>query len=186
MAMERRQDGVPSTPSFPYKLTRCSSTMAILPKDSADCIFLSSVVDSFLNGIKNYTWPEFNGPDVLFGGGAEQFIPSSKSFQGLDYYQQFRNKGYNVVQNNTALKNASNTERTLGIFSVSNMAKWLDRNVYKNNTQIPKTAPDGSSAAATDQPGLKEMTLKAIDILHKRNPEKGFFLMSEAASIGQS
>jgi hypothetical protein len=27
------------------------------------------------------------------------------------------------------------------------------------------------------------MTLKAIDILHKRNPEKGFFLMSEAASI---
>jgi len=145
-----------------------------------------NVVDSFLNGIKNYTWPEFNGPDVLFGGGAEQFIPSSKSFQGLDYYQQFRNKGYNVVQNNTALKNASNTERTLGIFSVSNMAKWLDRNVYKDNTQIPKTAPDGSSAAATDQPGLKEMTLKAIDILHKRNPEKGFFLMSEAASIGQS
>jgi alkaline phosphatase len=131
----------------------------------------------------NYTWVNWTGPDVLFGGGAEQFIPSSKSFQGKDYYKEFQNRGYTLVQNNTALKNASLTERTLGIFSVSNMAKWLDRNVYKNNTQIPKTAPDGSSAAANDQPGLKEMTLKAIDILHKRNPEKGFFLMSEAASI---
>ncbi|TIA40515.1 alkaline phosphatase-like protein [Aureobasidium pullulans] len=142
-----------------------------------------NVVDSFLNGITNYTWPSWTGPDVLFGGGAEQFIPSSKSFQGKDYYQEFRNKGYNVIQNNTALQAAPTTERSLGIFSVSNMAKWLDRNVYKNNTQIPKTSPDGSSAAAVDQPGLKEMTLKAIDILHKRNPDKGFFLMSEAASI---
>jgi alkaline phosphatase len=140
-------------------------------------------VDSFLNGISNYSWPAFNGPDVLFGGGAEQFLPSSKSFQGKDYYDEFTKKGYNLIQNNTALKTAPDTERTLGIFSVSNMAKWLDRNVYKNNTQIPKTSPDGSNATASDQPGLKEMTLKAIDILHKRNPEKGFFLMSEAASI---
>jgi alkaline phosphatase len=118
-----------------------------------------NVVDSFLNGVtSNYTWVNWTGPDVLFGGGAEQFIPSSKSFQGKDYYAEFRNKGYNVIQNNTALQNAS-------------------------NTQIPKTSPDGSAAAASDQPGLKDMTLKAIDILHKRNPDKGFFLMSEAASI---
>lgn len=34
-----------------------------------------------------------------------------------------------------------------------------------------------------DQPGLKEMTLKAIDILHTRSRERntGFMLMSEAA-----
>ncbi|KAI5200543.1 alkaline phosphatase-like protein [Aureobasidium subglaciale] len=141
------------------------------------------VVDSFLNGITNYTWPSWNGPDVLFGGGAEQFIPSSKSFKGKDYYQEFRNKGYNVILNNTALQAAPTSQRTLGIFSVSNMAKWLDRNVYKKNLNIPKTDPAGSNGTATDQPGLKEMTIKAIDILHKRSPEKGFFLMSEAASI---
>jgi alkaline phosphatase len=142
------------------------------------------IVDSFLNGVtSNYTWVNWTGPDVLFGGGAEQFLPSSKSFQGKNYYEEFQKKGYNLIQNNTALQNASNSERTLGIFSVSNMAKWLDRNVYKNNTQIPKTSPDGNAAAASDQPGLKDMTLKAIDILHKRNPDKGFFLMSEAASI---
>lgn len=34
-----------------------------------------------------------------------------------------------------------------------------------------------------DQPGLKEMTLKAIDILTKRSKDRdtGFMLMSEAA-----
>lgn len=36
-----------------------------------------------------------------------------------------------------------------------------------------------------DQPGLKDMTLKAIDILHTRSKERGtgFTLMSEAALI---
>lgn len=142
-----------------------------------------NVVDSFLHGTTNYSWPTWTGPDVLFGGGAEQFYPNSKSFQGKDYYAEFADAGYNVIQNNTALQTASNSSRTLGIFSVSNMAKWLDRNVYKNNTNIPKTLPDGSAGAATDQPGLKDMTVKALDILHTRNPDKGFFLMSEAASI---
>ena len=63
------------------------------------------------------------------------------------------------------------------------MAKWLDRNIYPKNVDKPKTAPDGSNSSATDQPGLKEMTIKALEILHTRNPENGFFLMSEAASI---
>ncbi|KDQ53790.1 hypothetical protein JAAARDRAFT_197229 [Jaapia argillacea MUCL 33604] len=34
-------------------------------------------------------------------------------------------------------------------------------------------------------PGLKEMTLKAIDILTERNKEKGWFIMSEAASTNK-
>lgn len=87
------------------------------------------------------------------------------------------------MQNNTALKAAGNDSKTLGIFSVSNLAKWLDRNVYESNLDVEDTAPDGSSAAATDQPGLKDMTLKAIDILQERHGDEGFFMMSEAASI---
>jgi len=141
------------------------------------------VVDSFLRGTYNYTWVNWTGPDVLFGGGAEQFYPNSQSFQGKDYYAEFANAGYNVVLNNTALKASSNSSRTLGIFSVSNMAKWLDRNIYPANVNIPKTAPDGGNGSATDQPGLKEMTLKALSILHTRHAQDGFFLMSEAASI---
>ena len=41
----------------------------------------------------------------------------------------------------------------------------LDRNVYTDNVHGNEDAPDCSGGDATDQPGLKEMTLKAIDVL---------------------
>ncbi|KAI9672545.1 MAG: hypothetical protein M1817_003311 [Caeruleum heppii] len=142
-----------------------------------------AVVDSYLNGITNYTWTNWTGPDVLFGGGAEQFLPSSRSFQGKDYYAEFARAGYSVVQNNTALSRTPTDRKTLGIFSVSNMAKWLDRNVYPQNLRNQSNSPDGSRGDALDQPGLKEMTVKAIEILDARSRDKGWFLMSEAANI---
>ena len=159
------------------------ATPAALTAHTRDRGQYGAVVDSFLNGITNYTWTNWTGPDVLFGGGAEQFYPGPTSFQGRDYYEAFAAKGYNVVQNNTALQAASSDSKTLGIFSVSNMAKWLDRNVYTQNLVGNKDAPDGQNGSATDQPGLKEMTLKAIDILQTRNADNGWLLMSEAASI---
>lgn len=63
------------------------------------------------------------------------------------------------------------------------MPVWLDRNVYTENLKDFKNDPKGAKTPALDLPGLKDMTLKAIDILHKRGGEQGFFLMSEAASI---
>lgn len=129
-----------------------------------------------------YTWTNWTGPDVLFGGGAEQFNPGKASYKGQDYYKLFQGKGYNVVQNNTALGATPNNAKTLGIFSTSNLPVWLDRNVYKQNLN-KKNSPDGSGRNATDVPGLKEMTLKAIDILTTRHRNEGWFLMSEAASI---
>ncbi|KAI4251403.1 MAG: hypothetical protein LQ352_004874, partial [Teloschistes flavicans] len=141
------------------------------------------VIDTYLNGITNYTWTNWTGPDVLFGGGAENFLPGKTSYKGQDYYQLFRNKGYNVVLNNTALSATSNNAKTLGLFSISNMPVWLDRNVYKQNLLGRKNSPDGSNGNATDLPGLKEMTLKAIDILDARHRKEGWLLMSEAASI---
>ena len=142
-----------------------------------------SVVDSFLNGNTNYTWTNWTGPDVLFGGGAEQFYPGKTSYKGQDYYKLFAEKGYNVVYNKTQLLATPSNKKTLGIFSKSNMAKWLDRNVYKDNLKGNKDAPDNSGGDAIDQPGLKEMTLKALEILTARHSKEGFFLMSEAASI---
>lgn len=62
------------------------------------------------------------------------------------------------------------------------MAKWLDRNVYRNNLN-QSLSPTGDKKPALDQPGLKEMTLKAIDILQARSGDKGFLAMVEAASI---
>ncbi|KAF8656248.1 hypothetical protein AX16_002684 [Volvariella volvacea WC 439] len=133
-----------------------------------------------------YKWPTgCQQPDVIFGGGAEQFIPGSGSPNGTDFYKAFQDKGYSVVYDNTQLKAARNDKKTLGIFCKSNLAKWLDRNVYPENLKGFKDHPIGDGRDAVDQPGLKEMTLKAIDILHTRaKPKKtGWFLMSEAASI---
>jgi alkaline phosphatase len=103
----------------------------------------------------------------------------------LDYYKVFADAGYDVVYNNTELQAASDSDRILGIFSVSNMAKWLDRNVYTDNLVDQENSPDCLGNDATDQPGLKEMTLKAIDVLNTRAESSGagWFIMSEAASI---
>ncbi|CAI4214014.1 unnamed protein product [Parascedosporium putredinis] len=141
------------------------------------------IVEQALNGITNYTWTEQNGPDVYFGGGAEQFLPGAGSYQGKDYYAEFANKGYTVSTNKTSLLAVDPTEKALGIFCQGNFPVWLDRNVYVENLKAFKNNPAGGSDPALDLPGLKEMTVKAVEILHNRGGDKGFFLMSEAASI---
>lgn len=142
-----------------------------------------SLIDQALNSVTNYTWTNHGGPDVYFGGGAEQFLPGSKSYQGKDYYAEFANAGYAVSLNKTSLLELGNDTRALGIFCQSNMPVWLDRNVFKENIEALENDPLGTKSAALDLPGLKEMTLKAIDILQARGGNDGFFLMSEAASI---
>jgi alkaline phosphatase len=160
------------------------ATPAALTAHTRDRDQYGAVVDSFIHGIVNYTWTEWNGPDVLFGGGAEQFCnQSGRTYQGLDYYKVFRDAGYATVNSNTTLQAASSKNKTLGIFSTSNMAKWLDRNVYTDNLKGVKSSPTCNGTDALDQPGLKEMTIKAIDILNTRAGDKGWFIMSEAASI---
>lgn len=148
------------------------------------------IVEEYLNGNVNATTLPFGPgcmqPDVIFGGGAEQFLPSPASFNGSDYYELFAEQGYNVVQNATSLEATSDDQKTLGIFTVSTMSTWLDRNVYTEGLQVSEK-PDGSEEPALDQPGLKQMTLKAIDILSKKAKKdgKGFFLMSvSCATIG--
>ena len=78
----------------------------------------------------------------------------------------------------------SNSSRALGMFNQGNTPTWLDRNVFKSNLNQTKSW-DGK-AGAYDVPGLKEMTLQAINILTYRaiaDGDTGFMLMSEAASI---
>jgi alkaline phosphatase len=142
-----------------------------------------ALIDQALHGVTNYSWTPYSGADVFFGAGAEQFIAGSGSFQGKDYYQEFAKSGYTVSLNKTSLYKASNTSKALGIFCTSNLPVWLDRNVYKENLNKTTNDPSGNKKPALDLPGLKDMTLKAIDILHARGGDKGFFMMSEAASI---
>jgi alkaline phosphatase len=139
-----------------------------------------ALLDQALNGVTNFTWTKFDGPDVFFGAGADNFITG---FKGKNYFDAFAEKGYSVSLNKTSLETADNSTKALGVFSTSNLPVWLDRNVYTENIAKSKNHPSGNGSPATDLPGLKEMTLKAIDVLHKRGGDKGFFLMSEAASI---
>ncbi|KAF2461371.1 alkaline phosphatase [Lineolata rhizophorae] len=162
------------------------ATPAALTAHTRDRYQSGAIVDSFLHGNVNYTWSPWDGADVLFGGGAEYFFNSSlggESYNDLDYYALFEEAGYSVVYDNSALETTPNDTKTLGIFTVDNMSKWLDRNVYTDNLLDQENAPDGSGGDAVDQPGLREMTTKAIDILSTLSPDEGFFLMVEAASI---
>lgn len=138
------------------------------------------VIDTLYHGVKDYPWVNWTGPDVLFGGGADDFLEGDN---GENYYKLFAENGYTVSWNSTALSEVPNDSKALGVFTSSTMSTWLDRNVYKNNLFDQYNYPDGSDKDADDQPGLKEMTLKAIDILHARSQPEGWFLMSEAASI---
>ncbi|KAM0255221.1 hypothetical protein ACHAQJ_005985 [Trichoderma viride] len=142
-----------------------------------------ALVDQALNGMTNYSWTNHGGPDVFFGGGAEKFYAGPGSYQGKDYYAEFAKKGYTVSHDKKSLLAADHSKKALGVFCQSTMPVWLDRNVYTDNLKDFKNDPKGGKAPALDLPGLKEMTLKAVDILHKRGGDKGFFLMSEAASI---
>ncbi|KAJ5368897.1 uncharacterized protein N7496_008657 [Penicillium cataractarum] len=139
------------------------------------------VISTFYEGLTNYTWTEWTGPDVLLGAGAENFLKSEEASR--EYYDLFAKKNYNVAWNKTALQKAPNEDKLLGVFSKSNLPVWLDRNVYTANLLNKTNYPDGSGRDADDLPGLKEMTLKAIDVLHQRSGKEGWFMMAEAASI---
>lgn len=120
------------------------------------------------------------------GGGAENFI-GAQSLNRQNYYNLFRQANYTVVHDKTALANASNSSRLLGVYCQSNLDKWVDRNVYPNNTKFNNNSALIDGTNADNQPGLKEMTLKAIDVLTTRSrangSTNGYFLMSEAASV---
>lgn len=159
------------------------ATPAALTAHTRDRDHYAPIIDQGLNGLSNHTWTEMKGPDVYFGGGAEQFFPNEDSYEGKDYYAEFANRGYTVSTNKTALEAADPNEKALGVFCQGHMPVWLDRNVYKENLESEENDPLGGEGPATDLPGLKDMTLKAVEILHNRAGDEGFFLMSEAASI---
>jgi alkaline phosphatase len=142
------------------------------------------------------------GAVALFGGGSDDFLPPD-SYQGKNYYDEFARSGYNIALNKTALESLDNETRAIGVFTsghlvrpnphfreirdadIFHQSKWLDREVYPQNLRNESNSPSGDGSDALDQPGLKDMTLKAIDICATRakSDGSGFFIMSEAASI---
>jgi alkaline phosphatase len=150
------------------------------------------------------------GLRVLLGGGRKWFLPAttpgSARTAGTDYVlpadvvsgwgvaagtvdtnrdliSDFASAGWTYAADRTALNAIpANTDRLLGLFTLSNMQVAKDK-IDGRRGVIP---PGASQTVVSDfgfpnQPMLDEMTDKALQVLN-RNPN-GFILMVEAASI---
>ncbi len=116
-------------------------------------------------------------PDVILGGGSQQFLPlstpGSKRKDDRNLIEEFKALGYSFSGTKTELKNTpAGAAKLLGLYHLDNMNVYLDRAMLKD----PKVLKGFS-----DQPTLMDMTSKAIAAL-SQNPN-GFFLMVEGASI---
>ena len=105
-------------------------------------------------------------PDVLLGGGKEQFLPKSQpgSRRGdeTDLIAAFAEKGYLYVSNKQELEQARRG-KVLGLFSLGDMSFEIDRNKQT-------------------EPSLCDMTQAAIRLLHDGN-SKGFFAFIENENV---
>lgn len=125
-------------------------------------------------------------PDVLMGGGGRYFLPGY-SVDGRDWYQVYEENGYTVTHSRQQMFDAvndSNTDKLLTISHIGDMEVWLDRNVYRENTNFTINSPTGNFEPPVDQPNLDEMVMSAIEILSRN--ENGFYLMVGASGIDRS
>ena len=118
-----------------------------------------------------------NPPQVVLGGGAQFFLPlgtpGSKRKDNRNLIQEFKDAGYQFAGTKTELNNLNGKDPILGLFTMSHMNVYMDREFLPKNQKVLK--------GFMDQPGLLDMTKKAVSVLEK-NPN-GFFLMSEGGSI---
>ncbi|WP_353049570.1 alkaline phosphatase [Paenibacillus sp. ISL-20] len=106
---------------------------------------------------------QLQNADVLLGGGRAFFLPETMGGKqsSRNLLEEAKQRGYRVVENRTQLELARGNQ-ILGLFADGDMAPELDRE-------------------HTNEPSLKEMTGKAIDIL--RGDKGGFFLLVEGSQI---
>ena len=106
------------------------------------------------------------GFDVLMGGG-DEFFNAKKRKDGVDLYDYYKQKGYQVVDGKNQLSSLSKNKKTLGIFSQGALPYTADKNTlaeeYKN------------------VPSLAEMTKSAIDQM--KDNKEGFVLQVESGKV---
>lgn len=106
-------------------------------------------------------------PDVALGGGSRHFDPKRRR-DGKDLWQEFAQKGYQVVTTREELKKISPKRPVLGTFNASHLSYFIDR---LNDSNLGNV-----------EPTLPEMTAVALSVLSQRNP-RGFVLQIEAGRI---
>ena len=163
------------------KRTRGMATGIVSTANITDATPAAMLVHTRRRAEQNYIAADMladkHRPDVILGGGSRHFLPlgtaGSKRKDNVDVIQRFEDLGYAFSGTRTELLNTpASADKLLGLYQLNNMDVYVDRAVIKN----PKVLK-----GFTDQPGLVEMTEKAIDTLSK-NPN-GFFLMVEGACV---
>ena len=115
---------------------------------------------------------------VMMGGGGYHFIPKSQAgsrrTDERNIINEFKAQGFDYVDTATALNgyNPGPNAKLLGIYNIDNMNVAFDK-LKMGDPSVVANFPD--------QPFLKDMAKKAIDVL-KQYPN-GFFLMIEGAHI---
>ncbi|MDN5874155.1 MAG: alkaline phosphatase, partial [Sinobacteraceae bacterium] len=127
----------------------------------------NTIAAQLVPGGAHYNKKLGDGVDVVLGGGRRHFVASSvdgsKRNDARNLIAEMQKKGYSYVADEAQFKALpATTTKLLGLFTMSHMSYELDRD-------------------PAQEPSLKEMTLKAIDIL-SRNPN-GYFLMVEGGRI---
>ncbi|KAJ3413498.1 hypothetical protein HDV05_007881 [Chytridiales sp. JEL 0842] len=181
-----------ATPAAMYAHTRSRSQDSI-------------IVDQLLNGFIYYkqnsdgSWTESREermswgppvrPDIILGGGGASFCNGNSQCRSLnrkDQYRAFSDAGYAILHDRNALNAYTNAARPLlGIFTKENLDTWYDRVAQPSNLQGKNSSPFADGTAALNQPGLEDMTMKAIELMDKRCTD-GWFLLSEAASVDKA
>ncbi len=149
--------------------TPASTYAHVCHRDAENDIAAQMVPGSTGHRYQHYNTQLKDGIDVVLGGGSRHFLPEQaggKRTDQRDLIQEMQQAGYQFVQDKQQLHQISPQRQTklLGLFNKSHLNYDLDR--QKNQLT---------------EPSLKEMTLKALDVLLQH--EQGFFLMVEGGRI---
>ncbi|WP_110955397.1 alkaline phosphatase [Anaerosinus massiliensis] len=163
------------------KRTRGMSTGLVTTSNITDATPAAMVAHTRKRSEQNFIaqnmLDEMHRPDVILGGGARQFLPmstpGSKRKDEVNVIDEFKNLGYQFSGTKSELlATPKDSNKLLGLYQLDNLNVYIDREMTKN----PKVL-----GGFQDQPGLVDMTKKAIDTLSKN--KNGFFLMVEGACI---
>lgn len=129
--------------------------------------------------------------DVLLGGGKQRYDQKvdAGSFTGKTVVEAAEAQGYKVVTDASGLQSAQAGTKLLGLFNSGNMSlEWGGDQAVPYPGSGPQRCKENLRPAK--EPGLADMTSKAIELLEKRQGVQklrganvGFFLQVEGASI---
>ena len=173
-------DATPAGPMSHVRSRTCQgpADMVACPQDSKSADGPGSIAEQSID----------HDVDVILGGGRARYeqVITGGSYAGQTVVQQAQAEGYSYVTNAAALAATGPGEQVLGLFTSGNMSvDWTGLPAVAGGTAPQRCTED---QRPTNEPGLAEMTSKALEILSagangQGRGQPGFFLQVESASI---